>query len=143
MAGICFYFEDYDTDVWSGHDLDAWNYACKIAGDIDSAIIINKTEQTIQSFDRSMNIQIVNTLEEAQAIMSGEIMYMVCPWEVGNHTSILNNPHTANWYVLGPGDGWGNQAPDGVWIPQAGMGAVHSVHLITVLMFHRYWTLHH
>ena len=67
-------------------------------------------------------------------------MYLICPWEAGNHVSIAGNLHTADWYVFGPAAGFGGSR-DGVFIPQAGQGAVHSVHAATVVMFHRYWTL--
>lgn len=141
MAGVCFYYEDYDTDVWSGRDLDAWGYACKVAGDIDKIIVINKTDGAVPSFDRAFEFCVVPDLEAAEAAMTGTRMYMVCPWEVGNHTSIAGHPHNVDWYVFGPAAGWGKSGPDGVYIPQAGQGAVHSVHAATVVMFHRFWTL--
>ena len=61
MAGIVFFYEDYDVDVFSGthESLLPWNYACKIAGDIDAVRVINKTGQTIQSFDMSLDFQVV------------------------------------------------------------------------------------
>ena len=140
MPGVCFYFEDSDTDVWSGHDLDAWGYACKVAGDISDIIVVNKTTQEIPSFDRAFNLTEVADLAAAEALMTGEKMYLICPWEAGNHVSIAGNLHTADWYVFGPATGFGGSR-DGVFIPQAGQGAVHSVHAATVVMFHRYWTL--
>jgi len=142
MTGICFFFENEDVDVWSGKDLDAWNYACKVAGDITDVIVINKTSQTLLPMDAAMNFTVVSTLEEAQALMSGEIVYMACPWDNTILSSLTGYAHTANWYVLGPAAGWGSYSiPSGMYVPQAGLAAVHSVHLATVLMFHRFWAL--
>ena len=141
MTGICFFYEDSDTDVWSGKGFDAWNYACKVAGDIDSAIIINRTEETFSPFDVSMDIHVVDTLEEAEALMHGDsVASIVCPWEGGEHPPLDQLPHdSVDWYVFGPANGWGQR--DGYSIPQAGQGSVHAVHACTVVMFHRYWTL--
>lgn len=142
MTGICFFYEDTDVDVWSGRDLDAWNYACKIGGGIESAIVINKTDQELQSFDQSMDVRFVDDFAAAQALMSGEIIYMACPWDNFQVDTLAGYPHTAVWYVLGPAAGWGGIKPGpSYFLPQAGTGAAHSVHVATALMFHRYWTL--
>ena len=145
MAGICFFYEDYEVDVWSGHNFDAWNYACKLAGDIDKAIVINKTSQTLTSFDKAMDVQFVADIDEANATMTGEVIYLACPWEVEVHpVSLASYPHTADWYVFGPAAGWGNhEYGNCFYLPQAGTGAVHSVHAATTVMFHRYWVLHY
>lgn len=140
MAGICFYFEDSDVDVWSGKDLDAWNYACKVAGDIDKAYIINKTDQVLEPFDVNMDFQVFGSLAEAEAAMTGNKMYLTCPWNIGNQSSIVGHDHLVDWYLFGPAAGW-QKSIDGFYIPQGGHGAVHSVHAATVVMFHRYWTL--
>ena len=142
MTGICFFYEETDTDVWSGHDFDAWNYACKVAGDIDSAIIINKTDQVFTPFDVTMDIQTVPNLAAAQALMTGKLMYLVVPWEAGNHASLAGHDHDVEWYVFGPASGWAGLVASGVYIPQAGTGAVHSVHAATHVMFDRYRVLH-
>ena len=145
MTGICFFYEDEDTDVWSGKDFDAWNYACKVAGDIDSAIIINKTTQVFTPFDVSMNIRTVADLAQAQDSMTGTIMYLVMPWDTGNHISLAGHDHDVDWYVFGPAAGWAGLVASGVYIPQDFNGtqyAVHSVHAATHVMFDRYRALH-
>ena len=132
MAGVCFYFEDYDTDVWSGHNLDAWNYAFKVAGDIDNLIVVNKTDQVIQSPDRRLSFEVVTELPELS-----NACYLTPPWH--ESTSMWDFDHNVDWYVFGPATGWGGSPGDlMIHIPQDGLGAVHSVHACTTVMFHRY-----
>ena len=142
-SGIVFYFESNDVDVWSGrdYDLSAWNYACKVA-DIKKAIIINKCEREIFSFDAGMDIQIVSSSPEN---LEGHITQIVCPWEEtpSDKIELWDFDHQTDWYLFGSANGWvGNYSADSyVTIPQEGIGAVHSVHAATTVMFHRYKTL--
>jgi hypothetical protein len=140
VPGICFFFEGSDADVWSGKDLDAWNYAIKVAGDIDKMIVINTTANPNQAPDVLLDFQEVAMLAEAEALMTGSIMYLTCPWDPGNQQSIAGHDHAVDWYVFGPAQGWANDQRDGYYLPQAGHGAVHSVHAATAVMFHRFWT---
>ena len=131
MAGICFFFEPSDVDVWSGKDLDAWNYAIKLAGDIDRMIVVNKTEQTIQSPDRALDFSVVDTLPELE-----NACYLTPPWKESE--SMWDFDHNVDWYVFGPASGWAEAPGKMICIPQAGLGAPHSVHVATTVMFHRY-----
>lgn len=141
MAGICFYFEDADVDVWSGKDFDAWNYACKVAGDIDSAFVVNATDQVLQAFDTSMDFRTFDSLADAEQSMSGVKSFVGCPWDQGNYTPLYQCDHSLiDWYIFGPAAGW-SETHDGICIPQAGLGAVHSVHAATAIMFQRYWAM--
>ena len=141
MAGICFYFEDSDVDMWSGKDFDAWNYACKVAGDIDKAFVINRTSQTLQSFDQTMDFRAFDNLTEAQEAMTGTLCFVGCPWDVGIYKPINEFEHAAiDWYIFGPASGW-KEPHYGLCLPQAGGGAVHSVHAATAVMFYRYWAM--
>ena len=134
MAGLCFYFEDYDVDVWSGHDLDAWNYAAKTAGDITKIIVVNKTDQLIRSPDSSL--ELFEVVQELPKLPNS--IKCVGPNEKGpNAISLWDFSHDVDWYIFGPAAGWGGQV-DGLNIPQAGRGALHSVHACTVIMTHRY-----
>ena len=142
MAGICFYFEEYDKDVWSDKNFDAWNYACNIAGDIDSLIVINETDEKLMTPNASLEFSVVNTLEEAKDLMQGEIVHVVCPWDDCNKITVEDYKHTADWYIFGSANGWkGIDISNGITLRQAGQCAVHSVHACTVVMFNRYWTL--
>jgi hypothetical protein len=139
MAGICFFFENNDVDVWSGRnsDLDAWNYACKVAGDIDKAIIINQSSMDLKTFDENMDVKIVSSLKEAN--IEGHITQLVCPWNTAETTSLWDYDHNTDWYIFGPAEGWeqdffGTQ----VCVPQHSKGGLHSVHVATTVMLHRY-----
>ena len=139
MAGIIFHFEDNDADVFSGRetDLSAWNYACKI-GDINSAIIVNKTEEPLSTFDFDMHIMVVEELP----VLEDKIAVMVCPWNNVESESLWDFDHDVVWYMFGPAAGW-NETPKGrrVHIPQNGRGAAHSIHVATTVMYHRFKTL--
>lgn len=140
MAGICFYFERYDIDVWSGRDidLDAWNYACKAAGDIDKAVVINRTSKKLKSFDTSMEFEVVDELPH----LPGRVVYVCCPWDdVDNRVSLWNFEHNVDWYVFGPANGWRKKIDSGIYVPQNGLAALHSTHIASTVLLHRYKTL--
>ena len=140
MVGVCFYFEDNDVDVWSGRriDLDAWNYAAKAAGDIDKMIVINKTLSKLTTPDGELDFSVVEELPE----LEGRIAYICCPWnKMKLATPLWDFDHNVDWYVFGPAGGWHHEVDIGVYIPQAGIGALHSTHVASTVMFHRYRTL--
>ena len=137
MAGIVFYFEDYDRDVYSGRrvDFDAWRYAAKAAGDIDKMIVINQTDMVFDHPDSSIEFAVVDTLPE----LEGKVAHIVCPWnDVTNMTSLWDFNHDVDWYVFGPSNGW-DKLDNGICIPQANMGvATHAIHIAAVVLMHRY-----
>lgn len=141
MAGIVFYFEENDIDVWSGRkiDLDAWNYNCKI-GLIDKAIIINKTNIKINSFDLSMNINIVSEIPE----LLGHKTQLITPNESIKYNlkteSIWDFNHETDWYLFGPANGWGGNhfADCFINIPQNNLCYHHSVFVASTIMYDRY-----
>lgn len=141
MTGVVFFFEENDVDVWSGRriDFDAWCYAIKAAGDIDKAIIINKTNLNLLTFDVDMDIKIVDTLPE----LSGKLAYIVCPWDKSNTKQDLwSFNHEVDWYLFGPAKGWisCNKSIDfGVCVPMNGRGALHAVHIASTVLLHRYY----
>jgi hypothetical protein len=143
MAGIVFYFENYDKDVWSGRkiDLDEWNYSCKVAN-INKAIIVNKSMYDVLSFDKDMDIEIVGELPS----LSGHVTQLVTPHELKEGetaVSLWDFDHQTDWYFIGPSDGWvGNHFGDTlVTIPQHGIGYHHSVFIGSTVLFHRYGVL--
>lgn len=140
MPGVIFFFEENDRDVWSGRriDLDAWNYACKIPGDINAAYVVNLTSQTLSTLDADMDFQVFNDLEAALIAAQGEKTYLTCPWDVGTQTNLGLFDHNTDWYIFGPAAGWSDPV-DGYYLPQQGLGAVHAVHAATATMFHRCW----
>jgi hypothetical protein len=139
MAGLAFHFEDYEVDVWSGHDLDAWNYAAKIAGDIDKMAVINLSTLPVATPDISLDFNEYASLAAFEAANAGQtITKVVCPWEADTASPTLwGFDHLTDWYVFGPGGGW--ESPlTGVCIPQAGIASTHAVHAATCVMYHRY-----
>lgn len=141
MAGIIFYYEDVDTDVWSDKKFDAWNYACKLSNSIDKAIIINKTDDHVTSFDKGMDIQIVKEMPE----VDGHKTQLVCPWNFWNDEKIplWEFDHETDWYLFGPAIGWNEKSLGDVkvYIPQLTTVTCHSVHVCTTVLFHRYGVL--
>jgi len=143
MAGICFYFENNDADVWSGRsiDLDAWNYSSKLSPDIDKVVIVNKTGQNLNHFDTSIDVLIVDELPT----LEGNLTQLVCPWEETPlpKTNLWDFSHNTDWYVYGPASGWGGNyfSNSYLTIPQNSLAACHSIHISTTVMSHRYKTL--
>lgn len=140
MVGICFYFERYDVDVWSGRriDLDAWNYAIKAAGDIDRMIVINRSHMEIKTPDGNLKFKVVDELPE----LEGNVAYICCPWnKAKTKISLWDFDHNVDWYVFGPANGWQHEIDTGVYVPQAGQAALHATHVASTVMFHRYRTV--
>lgn len=139
MVGLCFFFEDNDRDVWSGReiDLDAWRYAAKASG-IDEMVVVNRTETPISQIDLEIALHVVQEVPE----LPGVVASLVCPWRPWPATSLWDFDHAVDWYVFGPADGW-QQRPQGqlVTVPQAGLAALHAVHIASVVMLHRYEVL--
>lgn len=139
MAGICFYFESSDIDVWSGKNLDAWLYACNIAGDIDQMIVINKTDQEIKTPSQALDFSVVKELPVLK-----NAIYLTPPSRGGK--SLWDYAHDADWYVFGPADGWAEAQGPQIHIPHSGNIHIHAVHVATTVMFDRYrrlqWLLH-
>jgi hypothetical protein len=140
MAGILFFFEDNDIDIFSGRrlDLSAWNYAIKSAGDITKVIIVNRTSLQISTFDSDLEYFLV-TKDLPQ--LDGSIIHVVCPWDnTCNTVSLWNYEHSADWYLFGPAKGWKEygKLSNGLTIPVANNIAFHSVHAASIVMAHRY-----
>jgi len=136
MAGIVFYFEDNDTDVWSGRriDLDVWNYNCKIGG-ITKAIVVNKTSEDLITFDSNMDV----TFMDNMPTLSGTVAQLVTPTEVSGTTSLWEFDHQVDWYVFGPAGGWGGNHFGDILltIPETTSVYHHSVFVGATIMFHR------
>lgn len=139
MAGIVFHFEPTQVDVFSGRDviLDAWNYAIKAAGDITECVIVDTTGVARQ-FDSDLPTTIVTGL--ASWTPPGSVAVVEVPWADAPGVSLWDFDHQTDWYVFGPSSGWADTswADQVVHIPQAGQGALHSVHIASVVMLHRY-----
>lgn len=138
MAGVAFFFESNDVDVWSGRrvDFDAWNYAIKAAGDIDRAVIVNRTDVDISTFDADLDIRVEVDLPDLE-----DAVFVCCPWEANRCTravSLWEFNHEISWYVFGPANGWQRDLDFGVYVPQSGSAALHSVHIGSIVLLHRF-----
>lgn len=138
MAGIVFYFEHNDIDVYSGRgvDLTAWNNLCKSAN-IKKAIIINRTEENIVSFDFDMDIKVVTELPELEGVKA----QLVCPWDTTpeDKISLWDFDHKVDWYLFGPASGWTKFFSEKyVTVPQFGVAAAHALHVASTIMYHRH-----
>ena len=136
MAGICFHFENIDVDVWSGHDLDAWNYAAKACGDIDEIIVINHTEKVLKNPDiDKFRFSVVNKTPQ----LKGDVVSLVPPWQCKTSgTSLWNFSHNVDWYYFGPASSPLIVQGEEVFVPQVGVGALHAVHIASVVLMHRF-----
>jgi hypothetical protein len=146
MVGICFYYENSDKDVWSGRKLDAWNYACQAAGDIHKIVVINLSDHEPECPGRQYDFQVVQSSAQAEELMRGHVTQVVCPWNFDRKDvyDLWSYDHITDWYAFGPADGWRGHVIEGgskVTIPMFGSGALHSVHIASAVLMHRYGVL--
>lgn len=137
MAGIVFYFEDKDTDVWSGREITAWYHAIKCAGDIDTMIIVNNTDQHITSPDQSLRFSTVKELPE----LEGTVTYLEVNDESVSQVDLWDFDHNTDWYVFGPAMGWHPRKNNSLTVSQNFTGHCHSIHIAYVVMMHRCKTI--
>jgi hypothetical protein len=150
MAGIVFWFENFDKDVFSSRhpvDLDAWRYAAK-AGDIHNMHCIN-TSSTFSDSQLQLGGTGTNTFSETfedwYATHSTEnIVILETQWTAPPGSIALKDLDHSNvdWYVFGSSSG----APIGlphqyVYLPQNGVAALHSAHIASAVMLRRFEAL--
>ena len=135
MVGVAFFFESEDVDVWSGKNLDAWNYAFKAAGDITEIIVVNKTSQVLANPDiGAYTFSVVQDLPDLPNACT-----LVCPWLCAEGAVPLwNFDHNVDWYIFGQASVYTPSQGTEVCVPQAGVAAMHSVHIVGVVMTHRF-----
>ena len=142
MAGLVFFYEDVDTDVYSGDPstLAVWSYAAKLAGDVDNIVVVNTTDQRLTSPDQAMGFEVLPDIEHLDAIQ-GHKTIVCCPWSgIVGAESLYTFSHDTEWYMFGPASGWliPPLYDSAVYVPQAGNGACHATHVATAVMFDRY-----
>lgn len=135
MAGVVFFFEDNDIDVYSGRqiDLDAWHLASRLCKDIDTLIVINRTDVKLTSPNGDIDFRVVDELPE----LSNAIY--LCPHAKKTIYEIDHNE--VDWYVFGPAAGWGFESDEMVSIPAPRGNHLHSQHVMSAVMFDRYRNL--
>jgi hypothetical protein len=144
MAGIVFWFQSQDRDVFSSRpiDLDAWRYAAK-AGGIDQARCINETPWPI-FFDGDFDFEIIGSRRDDFMEWSKDKTNMVileterqCP---EGAIPLRELDHSkVEWYIFGNG----NASPQGVdgqyvYLPQDGIGGLHPVHTASAVLLRRW-----
>lgn len=139
MAGLVFHFESNGTDVFSGReqDIDAWRYAAQISGDITDMVMINSAGWTPHHLDQKFEWQVV----EAMPDLPGTVTYVATSHEAGVDVPLWDFDHQTDWYVFGPAKGWG-PGVHGIYLPQHNHDvALHALHVVETVMFHRYKVL--
>ena len=142
MVGVCFHYEEYDSDVFSGRPviLDAWNYAILAAGDVSEVCIINTTPQTLH-FNEKFDLKVFGSCQEFLEYSKGrKVTNVVAPGEVENATSLWEFDHVTDFYLFGSTAD--RLSGGGITIPTAGSAAFHPVHSATVVLTHRYGVHH-
>lgn len=144
MAGIVFWFQSNDKDVWSGrpYDLDAWRYAAK-AGGINQARCINETPWPV-FFDGDFDFEIIGSRKDDLMEWTKDKSNMViletermCP---EGAIPLRELDHSkVEWYIFGQG----NASPQGidgqyVYLPQDGIGGLHPVHTASAVLLRRW-----
>jgi hypothetical protein len=157
LAGIVFYFEDYDKDVYSGRriDLDAWNYAMK-SGGIDKAICFNCVHDIKLQMDNKIHFTEIHAHNVKPRVILSQwlnengidkkIVLFTPPKSAPNdaiHIKDLEH-NTVDWYVFGPSVGVDSDYKNTqyVYIPTADERIdLHSVHIGSYVMLRRFESL--
>ena len=150
MAGIVFWFESFDKDVFSSRptiDLDAWRYAAK-AGGVDSMRCLNTSFVTLEGGIPDFAI-IGASVEDFTNWMNenatANTVIFDTEWSLPDAgTSLKDIDHsTVDWYVFGSADGISHDFSQCqyAYLPQCGMGALHSVHIASAVMLRRWESL--
>ncbi len=140
MAGILFYFQDYDVDVFSGKrdDLDAWRYAAN-AGGIDKIRCVNESEFDVSLGFTDMDFDVV---DEGWISNQSNVAVLDTEWTCPDGAIPLSelDHSSVDWYVFGAADRGVPQGLDAqyVYVPQFGNGALHSLHIAPVVLLRRW-----
>lgn len=143
-AGIVFWFQGDDKDVFSSRpiDLDAWRYAIK-AGGCNKARCINETDEKLK-FDSCFDFNIIGSNQQDLVVWLEDkenVIFFQCEWSCSEDAIPFSEvDHTkVDWYVFGSASGVPkNLNGQYVYMPQAGMGAMHSVHAASAVMLRRW-----
>lgn len=143
MAGICFYFEDYDLDVYSGRniDLDSWNYAIQAGGsDMKDMLVLNQTDQKIRTPNKQINFKTcLHSERTPHPKLEGRVAYFVVPTDTRVQNTLWEFDHEVDWYCFGPGqrDNFSPKKGD-VFVTVPMPVQLHAVHIASVVMAHRF-----
>ncbi len=144
MAGVVFWFQSQDKDVFSCRpiDLDAWRYAIK-SGGINQARCFNETPLPL-FFDQDFDFEIAGSnLDDFRdwAKDKSNLIILQCEWSCPESAIPLSEvDHSkVDWYVFGRGSGLPNNLPGQyVYLPQDGLGGLHPVHTASAVLLRRW-----
>jgi hypothetical protein len=73
--------------------------------------------------------------------LSGTVTNLVADPDPATDTSLWDFNHQTDWYVFGPAGGW-TVTENRVYVPQQNHSiALHALHVVETVMFHRYKVL--
>lgn len=151
MAGIVFWFENNDRDVFSGRkvDLDAWRYAVK-AGGIEKARCFNATELEVK-FDKDFDFEVagkdnIDFLDWVDSHKEENLVFFDTEWSCPESAIPISDldHSTVDWYIFGAANGFHSDIlrdHNFVYLPINGMGALHSVHIASAVLLRRWETI--
>jgi len=148
---ILFHFEDNKIDTYSGRqdDIDAWRYAHKAFG-LSEMHMIDKTTGGVEwkTNDAECPLYIYKSIDEwKEKNRPTNIYYLETEWSLPkDKIQYLNyfvwkwvDPNEDNWFLIGDSEGFnGSEHGNFISIKQDGKGAMHSVHIIGILLHHLY-----
>jgi len=148
MAGICFFFEDNDIDMYSGRviDLEAWNYATQAGGeDMKDMLVLNCTGvfgdyQDIRTPNKRFNFESrKHSGRDPHPELKGRVAYFMIPTDKRVQKSLWDFDHEVDWYCFGPAhsDHFQPEKED-VCITIPLPVQLHAVHTANIVMAHRY-----
>lgn len=147
MSGVVFFFENNDRDVFSGRtvDLDAWRYAIK-AGGIDKAVCVNLSGADL-FFDAAFDFTEINSVVDYKSWLNDRIneniVFLETEWSIPDNKTKLSlrelDHSSIDWYVFGSAAGHSFTLDKSfVYLPQDGIGALHSVHIASAVLLRRW-----
>lgn len=146
MAGLCFYYEDNDIDVYSGRpcDLDAWNYALQAGGpDMRQMMVLNRTNQMLHTPNAKVSFEVRSETEGELVELSGKVAYFVPPSDGRATEDLWDFHHEVDWYFFGPAQRFyfepkSQDSVVAIPIPVQ----LHALHVASIVMAHRYAVKH-
>jgi len=143
-AGVCFYFEDHDVDVYSGRriDLDAWNYAAQAGGpDVRNLLVLNRTDKKLTTPNAHMRLEVLDG-NKPFPNLDGSAAYFIPPSDDRWQTTLWDFDHNVDWYCFGPAMEFEFEPRKNDIIVTIPMDVqLHAVHAASVVMAHRYAVL--
>ena len=137
MIGVCFFHEDFDSDVSSGTTfaIEQWNNLF-VAFGIKKVAIINLTEETLPSLCNSINLQEFKTLQEFTDRAKGVV---VTSSPKGKQHYKNMNYKDIDWIIIGGTGGSGDHL--GINIPTRNNRELYPREAAAIIVAEASWQL--